>query len=76
MKVAIIHVSAGVSAWNCHGQIGMEKIPELPSMFIYHKASGYACNCPSGFTGVSQLCQFGALHLCYNQKVPPGGQLL
>ncbi|XP_063155949.1 protein crumbs homolog 1 [Candoia aspera] len=28
------------------------KIPELPSVFSYHKASGYVCNCPSGFTGI------------------------
>ncbi|KAH0618333.1 hypothetical protein JD844_017436 [Phrynosoma platyrhinos] len=26
------------------------KIPELPSEFSYHTASGYVCHCPSGFT--------------------------
>nr|XP_008118198.1 PREDICTED: protein crumbs homolog 1 [Anolis carolinensis] len=28
------------------------KIPDLPSEFSYHTASGYMCHCPLGFTGI------------------------
>lgn len=36
MNVAVIHDSAGVSVWNWSNWYG--KIPELPSVFSYHKS--------------------------------------